>query len=93
MNYKVVRICDSDALSVIPKESVRFDLDRCDEVLKSNGLEVENVGVMITTSLDGVEITLYRNGRLMFHPLGDKDRAGALADRFFSIISEGVEKE
>lgn len=91
MNYKIVRICDSAALSVIPREPVRFDIERCGKILEAQGLEVDELGVMVTASLGGVEITLYPNGRLMLYPASDKKEAARIADQFYSLISGGIE--
>lgn len=91
MQFKVVRICESDALSVIPKESVRFDIDRSAEILEGEGYEVDNAGVMLIAKKEGMEITVYRNGRLMIHPIEDRERAAEIAEAFYSTIEEGRE--
>lgn len=92
MNYKIVRICDSATLSVIPREPIRFDIERCDEILQEKGHEVDNAGVMITVNMEGIDITLYPNGRLMLHPADDKEEATRIADRFYSVVLDGVER-
>lgn len=88
MKFKVERICDSEGLSIIPLEPVRFDMEKCALLLDSNKCLIENLEVMVIAALDGVEITLYRNGRLMMHPMRDKEKARALAEKFYSIIDE-----
>ncbi len=57
MRFKVVRICNSEANTCIPLEPVRFDLDRTAEKLRELGYSVENKGLMVVASKDGVEYT------------------------------------
>ena len=91
MKFKVVGICDSAALSVVPKESVRFDLDGCAKILESEGYDVENLGVMVITTRGGREITMFKNGRLMIHPVEDKEEAADIANRFYEAIERAKE--
>jgi len=86
MRFKIERICDSEGLSIIPLEPARFDMEKCARVLDTHKCLVENLDVMIIAIIEGVEITLYRNGRLMMHPMRDEKKARVLAERFYSLI-------
>jgi ArsR family metal-binding transcriptional regulator len=88
MRFKVLRVCQSNALSVVPQEVVRFDLDKAAEVLGEAGYLVTHSDVLVIASKDGKEITLYTNGRLMMHPVEGRDAAATLADEFYARIEE-----
>ncbi len=91
MKFKVMKICDSEAVSAVPQEPVRFDLQRCQDILESEGCEVENAAVMLTVSWGEIEITQYRNGRLMIHPVREKERAREIAEKFYSLVESAAE--
>jgi hypothetical protein len=45
---------------------------------------------MVVAKKDGVEVTLYKNGRLLVTPATDKDAVKDLAEVFFSfLVREG----
>lgn len=91
MKFKIMKICDSEAMSAVPQETVRFDLNRSEEILESEGYEVENAAVMLIASSGDMAITQYRNGRLMIHPVREKKRARSIADEFYSLVEKAVE--
>jgi hypothetical protein len=87
MRFKVLRLCQSKGFSVIPQESVRFDLERSSVLLKKEGYEVDASDVMVTATVEmGLDVTLYANGRLMVQPLESKDEAQRIAEKFYSLI-------
>jgi hypothetical protein len=88
MRFKVLRVCQSKALSVVPQEVVRFDLDRAAEILDRAGYIVTHSEVLVIASKQGMEITLYTNGRLMLQPVEQRDTAAALAEDFYAKIEE-----
>ncbi len=92
MRFKVVRICNSEANTCIPLEPVRFDLDRTAEKLRELGYSVENKGLMVVASKDGVEYTVYRTGKLLIHPM-EKDLAKGAADDFYPLCVESAGTE
>ncbi|MDD1755747.1 MAG: hypothetical protein LUQ39_02785 [Methanomassiliicoccales archaeon] len=87
MRFKVLRVCQSKGFSVVPQESVRFDLEKASEILRKEGHEVSPSDVMVTVEVaTGLEVTLYANGRLMVQPLDSKDVAHEIAEKFYSSI-------
>ena len=92
MRFKVVRICNSEANTCIPLEPVRFDLERTAEKLRELGYSVENKGMMVVASKDGVEYTVYRTGKLLIHPM-EKELAKEAADEFYPLCVEAAGTE
>jgi TATA-box binding protein (TBP) (component of TFIID and TFIIIB) len=88
MKFKVVGICSVEALSAIPKEAVRFDLDVAADKLESAGYQVENIGVMVTITLKEREVTVYRNGRITIYPAESKEIAHEIAATIYEIIDD-----
>lgn len=86
MRFKIVRLCTGDAFSVVPQEIVRFDLNRVAEILRRNGMEIINPGVMIIARLKDVEMTIYTNGRLMIRPIQEKERAESIANEIYRCL-------
>lgn len=91
MKFKIVGICSVEALSAIPKEPIRFDLDRASEMLEAAGYDLENLSVMVTIQYDGREVTIYRNGRITIYPAESKEIAADIAERFYDMIEKARE--
>jgi hypothetical protein len=86
MKFRIIRICKSEAMSAVPQMPVRFDLVRSSASLLANGYTVEETPVMIIAKKDGVEVTLYTNGRLLVTPATEKEAVRELADSFYSNL-------
>lgn len=91
MKFKIVGICSVEALSAIPKEPVRFDLDRASEILEAEGHVLENLSVMVTIQFDGREVTIYQNGRISIYPAESEEIAADIAKRFYDKIEKARE--
>jgi len=90
MRFKVVRLCKTNALSIVPQEVVRFDLEASAAILKEQGYNVEDSGVMIVAGKSGIDITIYQNGRMMIHPATEKERAREIAAELYSIMNSAI---
>jgi hypothetical protein len=86
MKLKIMRICRGEAVAVVPRERVRYDLDVAAQTLQAKGYEVAPSDVMVIALREGAEITLYRNGRLMIRPAMEKDAAMITASGFYEDI-------
>ncbi len=86
MKFKVVRLCKADALSIVPQEVVRFDLEASSGILREEGYDIEDSGIMIVARKGRTDITIYRNGRMMIHPATEKERAREIATELYSIL-------
>ncbi len=84
MKFRIIRICKSEAMSAVPQTPIRFNLDRTSESLRANGFEVDQNPVMIIAKREGVEVTLYTNGRLLVTPATDKEAVRELAESIYS---------
>ncbi len=89
MKYKIVRLCQHEAMSVVPQMPASFDLEKVAPVLKRAGYSVDDQGLMLIAVKDGSDITLYKSGRLLVHPVRTKEETTTLADAFYQAI-EGV---
>ena len=92
IRFKVVDLCKKDAMSVVPQDIIRYDLERCVEILRSKGFEVKGPGVMIRASRNGTEMTLYKNGRMMMTPAENKEKVRDLAQNFYALIETARER-
>ena len=86
MKFRIIRICKSEAMSAVPQMPIRFDLERSVTSLRSNGYEVEDNIVMVTARKEGVEVTIYKNGRLLVTPATDKEAVRVLAENLYSYL-------
>jgi hypothetical protein len=85
MKFKVVRICSSEANTVLPEERVTFDLERSKRTLKELGFTVVDRDVMLLATKDSVEVSIYRTGRMVIHP-AEKDRAREMAEELYRLL-------
>jgi hypothetical protein len=92
MRFKVVSLCKKDAMSAVPQEVVRYDLEKSAEVLRSRGFEVRDPGVMVRASRGGIETILCKNGRIMVSPAESKEVVRAIAEEFYAIVESARER-
>jgi hypothetical protein len=64
VKFKVIRLCKEDAVSVVPTEMLRYDLDRAAKLLEGSGYEVVSQGLMIIAKGSGHEIYATVEGSL-----------------------------
>jgi hypothetical protein len=88
MKFRIIRICKSEAMSAVPQTPIRFDLERSTTSLRTNGYDVQENLVMVIAKKDSVEVTLYKNGRLLVTPATDKEVVRELAEVFYSFLVE-----
>jgi len=86
MRFKVVRICGSEANTVIPEERIVFDLKRSASIMQELGYAVLDRDIMLLAAKDGVEVSVYRTGRMVIHP-AEKEKARELADMFYQMLA------
>lgn len=86
MQFLAVKPCKYDAYEAVPKGKVSLDLDEVERVLTRNGYEIlSNPKVMLVVK-KGVEISIYPRGRLLMHPVREKDTAENLARELYSAL-------
>ena len=88
MRFSITRLCGGKALMASPTEMYDLDLDVAAEKLKDECQIVKNEGgMMLIMSWKEMELTLYPQGKIMFHPLSDKDLAIEYATHFLEKLT------
>ena len=73
MRFSVARLCGGQALMAVSADPMDIDMDAAAEKIMSEGLPIQTKDdQMIVYQWDGMETTLYRQGKVMFFPLSDK---------------------
>jgi hypothetical protein len=92
MRFKLVRVCESNALAAVPQESARYDIEKAGEALRAAGYLVEDQSVMLVARKGKAEFTLYPNGRLLLQPASDKEGAKRAAEELYSAVEPAIER-
>ena len=67
------RLCGGKALMAISADELDIDMDAAAEKVISEGFPISTKDdMMITFQWNGMETTLYKQGKVMFFPLEDK---------------------
>lgn len=70
------------------RDVMSLDMEKARSVLESRG-EIKSFDEMMTVSQwDEMEVTLYPQGKVMFYPLSDKDKAVEYATEIITEINE-----
>ncbi len=73
MKFTISRLCGGEALMAIPQDSFDIDMEKASGILKDMGGEIKQQdGMMIVFTWNGMETTLYPQGKIMYFPLKDK---------------------
>lgn len=91
VKFKVVRLCRQEAMSVVPTEKVRYDLERAVPLLSQAGYQVNDQGLMLIAVGGGREITLYASGRIMIAGVASKEEAGRVAEETYATVEPSRE--
>ena len=75
MRFTITRLCGGKALMAASKDEMDLDMDRAEQVMAERG-EIKSKDTMMLVSQWGeMEVTVYPQGKVMFYPLADKDKA------------------
>ena len=88
MKFAVTRLCGGKALMAASSDSMDIDIGKASKILTDDGfiLKKNEDGLMLILEWKDMEVTLYPQGKVMFHPLSDKD----LAVEYAAMILEKV---
>lgn len=77
MKFTVTRLCGGKALMAASSESMDIDMGKASHILTEDGftLKKNEDDLMLILEWKDMEVTLYPQGKVMFHPLSDKDLA------------------
>ncbi|MBR4504180.1 MAG: hypothetical protein IKP20_04320 [Candidatus Methanomethylophilaceae archaeon] len=74
MRFTTSRLCGGDSFMAISAEPMDIDMAKAAESISARGCPISKVGELeLTFTWNGMEVTLYPSGKIMFFPL--KDRA------------------
>ena len=91
MRFNITRLCGGKALMASPADNMDIDLDSAAETLGEEFTVVKNeAGMMLVMSWKDMELTLYTQGKIMFHPLSDKDLAIEYATYILNKLGQSV---
>lgn len=86
MEFLAVKPCKYDAYEAVPKGRVNLDIDDVERLLSKNGYEIlSNPKVMLVVKKK-VEISVYPRGRLLMHPVSDRQEAERLAKELYEAL-------
>ena len=73
MRFTTARLCGGRSLMAISADPLDIDLSKAAEVISSRGLDItQQDEMMVVFQWNGMEVTLYRQGKVMYFPLEDK---------------------
>ena len=73
MKFTTARLCGGKALMAISADELDIDMDAAADKIVSEGFPISTKDdMMITFQWNGMETTLYKQGKVMFFPLEDK---------------------
>ena len=87
MRYSVARLCGGKALMVSPREPYDIDIEKAAGILSKTSEIKSADGVMLVIMWKGMEVTIYANGKIMFHPLEDRNTAISYANELMTVLS------
>ena len=73
MRFTTARLCGGKALMAVSSDEMDIDLEKAADKFRSEGCEISQQDeMMIVFQWNGMETTLYKQGKVMFFPLEDK---------------------
>lgn len=88
LEFIAVKPCKYDAYEAVPKAKVSLDLDECEHMLAEKGYEImSNAKVMLVVKKEA-EISIYPRGRLLMHPVSERDEAERIAKELYKVLGK-----
>ena len=75
MRFTITRLCGGKALMAASKDEMDLDMDRAEQVMAERGEVKSKDAMMLVSQWGEIEVTVYPQGKVMFYPLADKDKA------------------
>ena len=91
MKFTITRLCGGKALMASPADIMDIELDKAAEILSKDGFvkKRNEEGLMLIMDWNGMEVTLYTQGKVMFYPLSEKELAIEYATKMLEMIKKG----
>ena len=87
MRFTVTRLCGGNALMAASKDEMDLDMDRAERVMSERGPVKSKDEMMLVSQWGEMEVTVYPQGKVMFYPLADKEKAVEYATDIIERIS------
>ena len=75
MRFTVTRLCGGKALMAASKDVLDLDMAKAEEVMAQRGPVKSRDDMMLVSQWNEMEVTVYPQGKVMFFPMADKDKA------------------
>ena len=75
MRFTVTRLCGGKALMAASKDVLDLNMEKAEEVMAERGPVKSRDDMMLVSQWNEMEVTVYPQGKVMFFPLADKDKA------------------
>ena len=73
MRFTTARLCGGKALMAVSADEMDIDMEKAAAKFESEGCQItQKDDMIIVFQWNGMETTLYRQGKVMFFPLEDK---------------------
>ncbi len=87
MKFTTARLCGGKALMAVSADVLDIDMDAAESYFRGHGCEITSKDpMMMVLNWNGMETTLYTQGKVMFFPLEDKQ----LCIRYATEILEAL---
>ncbi len=86
MRFVITRLCGGKALMLASRDVLDLDMNISRKTLATRGEIITDDEMMLVSKWGEMEVTLYPQGKIMFHPLADKDKAVELATELLNEI-------
>lgn len=87
MKFTTARLCGGKALMAVSADVLDIDMDAAESYFRGQGCEITSKDpMMMVLNWNGMETTLYTQGKVMFFPLEDKQ----LCIRYATEILEAL---
>ena len=91
VRVKVIRRCKEEAVSIVPTQMLRYDLDKVAMLLAGKGYEVVSQGLMVIAKGHQHEVTFYASGRMLLTGSERKERAAEMAETIYATVEGSLE--
>ena len=88
MRFTITRLCGGRALMAASKDEMDLDMDKAQQVMSERGEIKTNDGLMLVSQWNDMEVTVYPQGKVMFFPLEDRDKAVEYATDILESIRD-----
>ena len=86
MRFTVTRLCGGKALMAASKDVLDLDMSKAERVMSERGPIKSHDEMMLVSQWNDMEVTIYPQGKVMFFPLADKDKAVEYATNIIERI-------